>query len=75
MTNFRFLIIVPSFEEFKTAANPQGRLTKENVFIDVHRFLLVKHEASRRSPFLHDQATLRYTGTITKHRNTLYDIQ
>jgi hypothetical protein len=41
----------------------------------MERFLLVEQEASGRSPFLRDQATLRYTATITKHRSRLYDIQ
>ena len=27
-----------------------------------------------RSPFLSNQATLRYTGRITKYRTALYDI-
>ena len=76
--NEEFYIIkktLQSLYNIKTAAKPQGRLAEKNIFIHAHRFLLVKHEASGRSPFLRDQATLRYTRTIIKHRNTLYDIQ
>ena len=39
------------------------------------RTCLSEYEASGRCPFLRNQATLRYTATITKHRSTLYDIQ
>ena len=65
-----------SLYNIKTAANMQGRLTKKNIFIDVHRFLLVSFVVLIMNPlvvvrFLCDKATLRYTGTITKRRNTL----
>ena len=39
------------------------------------RTCLSEYEASGRSPFLLDQATLRYTDTITKCHSPLYDIQ
>jgi hypothetical protein len=64
-----------SLYNIRTAANPQGRLAKKNVFIGAHRFLLVEQEASDRSPFQPDKAILRYTDTITKCHNTLYGIQ
>ena len=35
---------------------------------------LSEHEAFGRSPFLSNQATLRYTGRITKYRTALYDV-